>query len=63
MKKDYDNIKPVLQQVTYNKYQWPVGFDSNVNFLQDQQSGFTKYNLIVCGTVRQSKIKVKTCDL
>ena len=44
MKEQYQNVKQVLQKLSCYKHNWVICVDLKmVNFLLDQQSGYTKY--------------------
>ena len=49
LREKYDAIKTVLQQITYEHYHWVICVDLKmVNFLSDQQSGYTKFSCFLC---------------
>ena len=44
MKEQYQNVKQVLQKLSYYEHNWVICVDLKmVNFLLAQQSGYTKY--------------------
>lgn len=49
LKEEYQNIKMVLEKISYAQHQWPVCVDLKmVNFLLGQQGGYTKYPCFIC---------------
>ena len=49
LKKDYDNIKTVLQKLDDDFRQWLICVDLKmVDFLLGQESGYTKYPCCIC---------------
>lgn len=49
LKEDYENVKLVLEKISYYQHKWSVCVDLKmVNFLLGQQSGYTKYPCFLC---------------
>ncbi|PZC80047.1 hypothetical protein B5X24_HaOG215516 [Helicoverpa armigera] len=49
LKEEYQNIKMVLEKISYAQHQWLVCVDLKmVNFLLGQQGGYTKYPCFIC---------------
>lgn len=49
LKEEYQNIKIVLEKISYAQHQWSVCVDLKmVNFLLGQQGGYTKYPCFIC---------------
>lgn len=49
LKEEYENIKLVLEKISYVQHQWSVCVDLKmVNFLLGQQGGYTKYPCFLC---------------
>jgi hypothetical protein len=66
LKEAYENIKMILQKISYHEHSWSICVDLKmVNFLLGQQSGFTKYPCFFLGNHRAGNYEelVKTCSL
>ena len=49
LKEEYQNIKTVIEKISYAIHQWSVCVDLKmVNFLLGQQGGYTKYPCFIC---------------
>jgi hypothetical protein len=49
LKEVFENIKMILQKISYHEHSWSICVDLKmVNFLLGQQSGFTKYPCFLC---------------
>jgi len=49
LKEEYENIKMILQKLSYHEHGWSICVDLKmVNFLLGQQSGYTKYPCFIC---------------
>ena len=48
-KEDYDNVKKLLDKISYSKFKWDVCGDFKMlAFLLDLQGGYTKYSCFFC---------------
>ena len=49
IKETYENVKPVLNALKYDQYNWEViGDFKMIAFLMEMQGGFTKYPCKLC---------------
>ncbi|KAI6648442.1 hypothetical protein LOD99_8232 [Oopsacas minuta] len=49
LKEEYNNVKGILEIISYSAHDWVICVDLKmVNFLSGQQSGFTKYPCFLC---------------
>ena len=49
MKEDYNNVKSVLENINYTRYNWSLcGNFKMIGFLKGFQGGYTKYSCFLC---------------
>ena len=49
MKEDHNNVKFVLENINYTRYNWPLCGDFKmIGFLKKLQGGYTKYSCFLC---------------